>query len=89
MPIFHNQHNLVQILNTKLTSLQTYDDPNHVEDSFNFNLWAHNPHNLDVQGIQEKEIAYHVLPIISMGWIFLIVLGCVEKVIALLKKAPW
>jgi len=46
MLILPNQHNIVQIFNTKLTSLQTCDDLDHVEDLFNFNLQAHNPHNL-------------------------------------------
>jgi hypothetical protein len=38
MPIFHNQQNLVQILETTLTSPQTYDDLSHAKDSFGFNF---------------------------------------------------
>jgi hypothetical protein len=38
MTIFQNQQNFVQILETKLTSPQTYDDFSHAKNSFGFNF---------------------------------------------------
>jgi hypothetical protein len=42
-----------------------------------------------MQGIQDKEIIFHVFPTISMGWKVLMVLGCIKQMTLLLWEAPW
>ncbi len=39
-----------------------------------------------MQGTQDKEIAFHVLPTTLMGWKLLMVLGYIEKMISTMKS---